>query len=94
MNINIIAGAVLDASGRSDGTLTLGGSQTLLGNGTMNGSLVVSSNSTVAPGASVGSLAINGPVTFKSGGNLITEGHQCQRSGRHGLGFAQRHRWH
>jgi len=41
----------LDATGRSDQTLTLASGQTLGGIGSVNGSLVVSSGATISPAA-------------------------------------------
>lgn len=61
-NINVVAGSVLDVTGRSDGTLQLGGSQTLMGGGTVRGSL--NATGTVSPGASVGTLTVTNAVTL------------------------------
>jgi len=67
-SINVGAAAVtLDASGRSDGTLTLPSGQTLAGVGTINGNLIASAGSTVSPGAnstSTGTLTVNGDTTL------------------------------
>ena len=54
--INVLPGAFLDVSGRSDQTLQLGASSTqqLRGRGTINGSLNVGGNGTVAPGGGPG----------------------------------------
>jgi hypothetical protein len=48
--INVAAGAVLDASGRSDSRLTLAASQTLVGNGVVNGNVTVGTGAFFAPG--------------------------------------------
>jgi poly(beta-D-mannuronate) lyase len=65
--INVASGATLDASGRSDGTLSLANGQTLTGNGTLNGSVVVS-NGTLSPGTnSIGTLTFNNNLTLKGG---------------------------
>jgi autotransporter-associated beta strand protein len=55
--ITVAIGATVDASGRTDGTLTLSSGQTLSGFGTVKGVLTVTSFSTVAPG-SVGGLGV------------------------------------
>ncbi len=62
--INVLAGGVLDVSGRSDGSLQLGGSQTLQGQGVIRGSL--SASGTVAPGnsASTGILTVTNAVNL------------------------------
>ena len=63
-NLNISAGAVLDATGRGDQTLTVAAGQTLQGNGTVNGNLTVISNATVAPSVPgvIGALTVTGQV--------------------------------
>ena len=66
--ITIASGATLDASGRSDGTVALGAGQTLTGNGTVAGTVAISAGSTVAPGSSVGALAITGGALLQTGG--------------------------
>ena len=68
--INLVAGAVLDVSGRSDGTFQLGGSATQLleGRGTINGQLNVGGSGTVAPGGgqggNTGTLTVTNSVTL------------------------------
>jgi autotransporter-associated beta strand protein len=59
-NIAVRSGAVLDVTGRADGSLNLGNlvAQTLSGNGTVNGKIVVAANSTVSPGDTIGTLTI------------------------------------
>ena len=52
--ITVLAGATMDVSARTDGTLTLASGQTLNGFGTMKGALTVTSASTVAPGSAAG----------------------------------------
>ncbi|MDB6122954.1 MAG: Autotransporter-associated beta strand repeat protein [Pedosphaera sp.] len=69
--INIGSGATLDVIGRADQTLTLNNGQTLRGNGSINGSLVTLPGSTVAPGASVGTLRVTNNITL--GGTLLME---------------------
>ena len=66
--IDVTAGAFLDVSGLSTPTLTLGGSQTLKGNGTVNGSLDTTGGGTVSPGESIGKLTVTNVATL--GGTL------------------------
>lgn len=61
-NITVAAGATLDASTRTDGTLTLGGLQKLSGNGTVSG--IVVTNGAIAPGSSIGTLTFNSSPTL------------------------------
>ena len=63
--ITVSAGATLDVTGRTDGTLTLVTGQTLTGNGTLNGALLVSAGATVAPGGSIGALTVANSVTLQ-----------------------------
>lgn len=63
----------LDVSGRADGTLTLTSGQSLLGNGSVRGSVTASSGSTVAPGFSIGTLTITNALTFQSGSTNLME---------------------
>jgi autotransporter-associated beta strand protein len=66
----LAAPGILDVSGRADDTLSVGAvpvSQTLEGNGTINGKLVVGAHGTVAPGAALtntASLTVSGSVTL------------------------------
>ena len=59
---------VIDGGG---GTLTLGASSTLRGNGTINGNLVV--DGVVTPGFSPGTITISGDLSFAPGGTLVLE---------------------
>jgi autotransporter-associated beta strand protein len=64
-NIVIGSGTTLDASQRSDSTLTLTSVQTLQGNGTVNGSLIGGPGSVISPGqSSVGALTVTNTVTL------------------------------
>jgi len=66
-NIVLIAGTTLNASGRSDGKLTLAAAQTLSGLGTVAGNMLVSG--VVSPGADVvGTITNTGAATFDAGG--------------------------
>lgn len=50
--------AVLDVSARSDGTQILLSGRSLVGNGTIRGSVIAASGATIAPGFSIGTLTI------------------------------------
>jgi autotransporter-associated beta strand protein len=68
--LNVVSNTVLDASGRTDGAITLNTDQTLLGEGTVRGSVIAAAGSTVAPGAAsgfIGKLLITNALTFQSG---------------------------
>ena len=72
-SVYIGTGATLDVTGRSDQTLTLLGGHSLSGSGTVNGTLLTSPGSTVAPGAtanSIGTLSVNGAATL-AGTNIM-----------------------
>jgi autotransporter-associated beta strand protein len=65
--VNVAAGAAIDVSLRTDGTLTLGTGQTLQGNGRVSGNLAVGPGSTVSPGASlssIGALSVTNTTTL------------------------------
>ena len=64
--IVVAAGATVDASGRTDGTLTLSSSQTLNGFGTVRGVLNAASGSTVASGSAtdLGVLTVTSNATL------------------------------
>jgi len=70
-NITVIAGAVLDVSGRSDKTLFLNGAQTLKGAGTIRGSVDASSGANVEPGPGIGILTVTNTITL--GGTTTLE---------------------
>jgi autotransporter-associated beta strand protein len=67
--IAVASGATLDASGRTDQTLTLNGGQSLTGGGKVNGSLVVSSGAAIEPGDMLGSnpgtLTVQSNITLR-----------------------------
>jgi autotransporter-associated beta strand protein len=64
-NIVISAGATLSVTGRVDATFTLVTNQTLKGNGVINGSVIASNGSTVAPGIdAIGALTVSNAVTL------------------------------
>ena len=64
------SGAFFDVTA-AGGTATFGTGQTLGGSGTVNGNVAAGSGSTIAPGASVGTLTVAGNVTL--GGNMVME---------------------
>jgi fibronectin-binding autotransporter adhesin len=65
--INIVSGATLDVSARTDVALTLNSGQTLIGNGGIYGSLTNLSGSVVSPGTltAVGNLGVTNDITLK-----------------------------
>ena len=69
--ITVAAGATLDASGRTDGTLTLSSGQTLNGFGTVNGVLTVTGISTVAPGSAAGLGVLTVTANTTLGGTTV-----------------------
>jgi autotransporter-associated beta strand protein len=74
--INLLAGAALDTSARTDGALPLADGQTLLGEGTVRGSVTVQSNATLSPGPSagtIGKMVITNVLTLQPGGMLAME---------------------
>jgi autotransporter-associated beta strand protein len=64
-NLVVATGATLNASARTDGTLTLTAGQVLAGNGNVTGNLIAPVGSTVAPGSSVGVLTVSGTATLR-----------------------------
>jgi autotransporter-associated beta strand protein len=73
VNINVAAGAFLDARSRADGTLTLASGQTLGGNGAVLGNVIVGSGAKVAPGNSAGALTFSNSLTLLAGSSTIME---------------------
>lgn len=65
--------AVLDVTGRSNGTLSLGSGQSLVGNGNVLGSVTVSSGAEASPGFSVGTLIVGDVLTFQPGSTTTME---------------------
>ena len=63
--INVLSGAFLDVSGRSDATLPLSSGKTLMGNGTIRGNLNTTGGGAVSPGASaIGTLTVTNTATL------------------------------
>ncbi|HVM49818.1 MAG TPA: autotransporter-associated beta strand repeat-containing protein [Candidatus Acidoferrum sp.] len=74
--IEVIAGAVLDTTAHTDGAITLNSGQTLLGEGTVRGSVIVSSNATLSPGPSGGTfgiLTITNSLALQPGATLAMD---------------------
>jgi autotransporter-associated beta strand protein len=71
--LTVAGGSTLDASGRSDGTLTLGSGQTLKGNGLVLGAVVATNGSAIAPGSSVGILTISNALSLAPGSATTME---------------------
>ena len=69
-SISVSAGAVLDATGRPDGTLTLGSAQSLSGLGIINGNLSAGSGTAIL--AAGQPLSVTGTATLS--GNLVATG--------------------
>jgi autotransporter-associated beta strand protein len=65
--------ATLDVSARSDGTQTLPAGRSLVGNGTVRGSVIAASGSTIAPGFSIGTLVITNVLTLQNGSTNLME---------------------
>jgi len=65
--ITVAAGAALDASKRTDQTLTLNSGQTLTGSGTLKGSVIVGSGAMLAPGNPLGTLKFSNNLTLNGG---------------------------
>jgi autotransporter-associated beta strand protein len=63
--------AVLDVSRRNDGSQTLLAGKSLVGNGTVLGSVIAGSGATVSPGFSIGMLTITNALTFQSGSTNV-----------------------
>ncbi|HXI71773.1 MAG TPA: glycoside hydrolase family 76 protein [Verrucomicrobiae bacterium] len=70
-SIIISNAAVLDVTGRSDQTLTLNNGRSLRGGGTLLGELNALSGSTINPGDTIGTLAVETNITL--GGTLVME---------------------
>jgi autotransporter-associated beta strand protein len=70
-SITISNAAIVDVSGRGDQTLTLNGSQTLRGSGTVLGKLTAQAGSTIIPGDAIGTLTVQNDVNLA--GTLLME---------------------
>jgi autotransporter-associated beta strand protein len=65
-NVVIALGATLSVTGRVDSTFTVASNQTLKGNGVVNGNVLGSPGSTIAPGIdAIGSLTVSNAVTLQ-----------------------------
>jgi autotransporter-associated beta strand protein len=70
--LQVDAGAKLVATNRTS-TLQLGSGQVLKGTGTFVGGLITDSGAAVAPGASPGTLTVEGDLTMNAGSSLAIE---------------------
>ncbi len=64
--ITVAGGATLDVSGHTGGGITLEAGQTLAGNGTVIGNVAMANGSTLSPGASAGTLTVNGNLVLNN----------------------------
>lgn len=71
--LSVAGGAALDASGRSDSTLTLVGGQTLTGTGGVKGNVVAGYGAILAPGGSVGMLSFSNSLVLMGGSTTMME---------------------
>jgi autotransporter-associated beta strand protein len=69
--IMVAAGAMLDASGRSDGMLTLVSGQKLAGSGAVGGNVLVGSGAMLLPGNGIGTLMFNNGLMLNGGSTTI-----------------------
>lgn len=65
-NVVVAAGAILNVSDVTGG-FAVNASQTLRGNGTVIGDVILPNNATLSPGASVGTLTNTGNITWQGG---------------------------
>ena len=65
--------AVLDVSGRRDGTQMLLSGRSLVGDGTVRGSVTAAPGARIAPGPSLGTLAITDTLTFQAGSTNVMD---------------------
>ncbi len=68
--ISVAAGATLNASKRTDQTLTVNNGQTLTGSGTVTGAVVMAGGATVAPN-SIGTLTFGNNLTLNAGSTTL-----------------------
>jgi fibronectin-binding autotransporter adhesin len=71
--IVVAGGATLDASPRSDTTLTLTSGQILTGSGTVKGNVIVGDGATLAPGGSLSTMTFNNNLTLNDGSTTVVE---------------------
>ncbi len=71
--ITVASAATLDASQRSDGTLTVANGQALTGNGTVKGNAVVAAGATLVPGGALTTLTFNNNLTLNGGSMTVME---------------------
>lgn len=76
--LSLAANTILDATARTDGKLTLGSGQTLLGHGPVRGGLQVNAGATVSPGndadaTSISTLTVTGSVVLTGTNAMQTD---------------------
>ena len=71
--IQIDAGAKLTVTNRTGGSMSLSSGQVLKGNGTYVGGLIVAEDTTLSPGASPGTLTVEGDLTLEAGSYFEVE---------------------
>ncbi len=71
--MTVASGATLDASQRSDGTLTVVSGQELTGDGTVKGNVIVSAGATLAPGGGLTTMTFNNNLTLNGGTTTVME---------------------
>ena len=82
-SIDLLSGAALDVSARTDGAVTLGSGQALTGEGAVRGSVIVASGATLSPGenaagvppgsAVLGQMTITNALVLQSGSSLVMD---------------------
>jgi autotransporter-associated beta strand protein len=72
-NIIISAGAILDVSGTTSGTMTLASGKMISGVGSVKGNFTVGDGARLAPGNSIGTLTFSNSLTLLAGGTNIFE---------------------
>ncbi|HZT21837.1 MAG TPA: autotransporter-associated beta strand repeat-containing protein [Verrucomicrobiae bacterium] len=79
-NINLANGAMLDVSGTTASSMTLGNGKMLSGDGQVNGNFIVAAGATLAPGNNdLGMLRFNNSLTLVSGSlTLLSVSHDFQ----------------
>lgn len=71
--IAVSSGAFFDVSSHSGGGLTLANAQKLSGTGTVTGSITSGTGSSIAPGASIGTLTISNALSLAGGSTMQYE---------------------
>jgi autotransporter-associated beta strand protein len=66
-NIVLSAGALLDVSGTTSGSMTLANGKNISGYGSVKGNFTIGSGATLAPGGSIGTLIFSNALTLAAG---------------------------